>query len=128
MLIDNRTMDHTPLQLRRLRDREAAQLPPIREVIRGTLIRYRLTCGQKRCRCHTSRRRRHGPYWYVSVSEGGKKKMVLIPQEHLATVQRGLSVYAKWWKGLCRISNLNLALVKVRARRPRGRRGRARIE
>jgi hypothetical protein len=105
----------TPPQLERLRDHEVAQLPPMSVVIRGTLIRYLLPCGQRRCRCHTSKRYRHGPYWYVAVSEGGKKRMVLIPPEHLAHVKRGLSVYARLWEGLCRISNLNLALVKARS-------------
>jgi len=57
-----------------LRRQETDKLPPWDTIIRGTLLRYRLTCGKPTCRCHRSKQYRHGPYWYVWVALKGKKR------------------------------------------------------
>ena len=87
--------------------------PPLQEVIRGTLLRYRLTCGNPRCRCRRHPRYRHGPYWYVAVSyPKGRQKRYLLPATEVARAKRGIAAYKKLWEGLCRISEINLALLK----------------
>ena len=99
-----------------LRHQETGKLPPWDHVIRGTLLRYRLTCGKPTCRCHRSKQYRHGPYWYVGVAlKGKKRKMALIPPSQLPLVRRGISAYNRLWKSLCRISDLNLTLIKAGA-------------
>jgi hypothetical protein len=45
-----------------LRRQETGKLPPWDTIIRGTLLRYRLTCGKPTCRCHRSKQYRHVPY------------------------------------------------------------------
>lgn len=106
-------MTTSSAHLIRIRDREIAKLPPWTRVIRGTLMRYYLTCGKPSCRCHRSKRYRHGPYWYVGISDGGKKRMLLVPARQAAKVKEGISTYARLWKRLCRISEINLALLKA---------------
>lgn len=84
------------------------------EVIRGTLLRYLLTCGKPQCRCHRSARDRHGPYWYVAVSyAGGRQRRYLIPRAHVARARRGIAAYRRLWAGLCRISEINLELFRL---------------
>jgi hypothetical protein len=96
------------------RRQEAAQFPPVEEVIRGTLLRYLLTCGKPTCRCHRSPKDRHGPYWYVAVSyAGGRQRRYLIPSVHVGRARRGIQVYKRVWAGLCRISEINLELLKL---------------
>jgi len=102
--------NHSNLHL--ARNREIGKLPPWSQIIRGTLKRYRLTCGKPACRCHASKRFRHGPYWYVAVSHEGKKKLALIPAKQAARIRRGIEAYHKLWKGLCRISEINLKEAK----------------
>jgi len=93
-----------------------AGLPAWAEVIRGSLVRYYLTCGKKSCRCHRSRDNRHGPYWYVSVPAGkGRNKSYLVAHAQVADAKRGTAAYKKLWKELCRISDANLALLRAGA-------------
>ena len=94
------------------RDREIAKVPPWSRVVRGTLVRYHLTCGKRSCRCHRAKRYRHGPYWYLAVSTQGKKRMALIPSKQVPQIKKGISAYAQLWKRLCRISEINVALLK----------------
>lgn len=95
------------------RTREAANAPPLVDVIRGTLLRYRLTCGNPDCRCHRSRRRRHGPYWYIGVSYAkGRQRRYLLPAGQVPQAKRGIAAYKKLWEKLCRISELNLQILK----------------
>jgi hypothetical protein len=91
-----------------------AGLPPWENIIRGTLMRYFLPCGKAGCRCHKARRYRHGPYWYVAVSygKGRRQKMIMIPPGKRREVERGIRGYKSLWEKLCRISELNLELVK----------------
>lgn len=96
------------------RDRLITKLPLWSVVIRGTLVKYRLTCGNPNCRCHQDKRFRHGPYWYVTVSyAAGKQKRYLISARRLARARQGIAAYKRMWKGLNRISELNLALLKA---------------
>ena len=102
-------------RLMAIRDKKAAKLPAVREVIRGTLKRYYLTCGNHGCRCHRSKEYHHGPYWYVCVSyKGGGQKRYLIHRGQLQQVRQGVLAYERLWQGLCQISDINLKLVKLK--------------
>lgn len=95
------------------RDRRAANAPHLNDVIRGTLLRYYLTCGNRGCRCHRSRRYRHGPYWYVAVSYPGRRqRRYLLPAGQVSQARRGIAAYKKLWESLCRISEINLDLLR----------------
>jgi hypothetical protein len=96
------------------KSKETAGAPALGEVIRGTLLRYRLTCGNLDCRCHKSKRYRHGPYWYVGVSYAkGRQRRYLLREDQVQRAREGIAAYKKLWKALCRISEINLALLKT---------------
>lgn len=96
------------------RRRIAAKAPPLEDVIRGTLLRYHLTCGNEGCRCRRLPRQRHGPYWYVAVSYAkGRQKRYLLPATEVSRAKRGIAAYKKLWDSLCRISEINLALIRT---------------
>lgn len=100
--------------LRAAMGRLATKAPPLQEVIRGTLLRYHLTCGNQGCRCRRSVRHRHGPYWYVAVSYAkGRQRRYLLPARQVPAAKRGITAYERLWKSLCRISEINLALLKM---------------
>ena len=110
-----RNKKESPARLLAARRREAAKAPPVVDVIRGTLLRYLLTCGKATCRCHRSVRNRHGPYWYVAVSYArGRQRRYLLPAAHVPRARRAIAAYKKLWAALCRISEINLALLKLR--------------
>lgn len=107
----------SPYQLMLLRKQQIAKLPPWTRLIRGSLVRYYLTCGNPNCRCRKGQRYRHGPYWYVTVSyAAGKQKRYLISARQARRAREGIAAYKCIWKGLCRISELNLALLKADGR------------
>jgi hypothetical protein len=82
-----------------------AQLPNWPDLIRGSLVRYFLTCGQKTCRCHQGEK--HGPYWYLSVNQAGKTRMRKLQDHQVTAVRRALKNYNRWWKTCLKIFELN---------------------
>ncbi len=47
----------------------------------GTVVRQRLTCGNKNCSCHQDERNRHGPYAYWSTKVRGRTVSRLLSSE-----------------------------------------------
>ena len=47
----------------------------------GTLLRQKLTCGNKNCSCHQDKRKRHGPYPYWSTKVKGRTVSRLLSSE-----------------------------------------------
>lgn len=101
-----------PRRLLLARHREIAKISPWTRIIRGTLQCHYGPCGKRACRCRKSKRHHHGPYWYVAISTAGKKERVLIPAHQALGAKEAIAAYNKLWKGLCRISEINLALLK----------------
>src|SRR6202162_6355307 len=56
------------LALRQRRLGLAKQLPPVTEVLRGSLVQRYVTCGNPACKC--AKGERHGPLWYLTVTLG----------------------------------------------------------
>ena len=54
------------LALRKRHEGLAKVLPPLSEILRGSLMQRYLTCGNPSCKC--ARGERHGPVWYLSVT------------------------------------------------------------
>lgn len=99
------------------RAKEIKTLPDWHKVIRGTLMKYYLTCGNKGCHCHKENGG-HGPYWYISVNFGiGKQKMYLIDKKQLRETREGIKAYNQLWDKLCRISTLNIELLKLKGKK-----------
>jgi hypothetical protein len=109
----NKTNEDDRSKLINSRMLEIARLPAWYGIIRGTLMRYYRTCGNKGCHCYQSKSRRHGPYWYLSITwQGGKQKLYAIKPEKVAEVRKGIAAYKRLWKSVYRIAELNLALLK----------------
>jgi len=86
-------------------------MPSWEEVIRGTVCKYYLTCGNKKCRCRAKKEYRHGPYYYLSYGDKGKTKMRLLPIEIKKKVLYCVKQYEKMWKKLCKISQINTEIL-----------------
>ena len=62
------------------------------KLIRGSLIERATRCGNPNCRCQKGRR--HGPYFYLSVTLGvGKTKTYYVPAGKAGQVRRGIEAY-----------------------------------
>jgi len=94
------------------RDRVVQQLPPLTEVVRGSLVERRLRCGKPTCHCARGEGHR---VWYLTVSFArGRTEQVTVPPALVPAVQRWLANYHRWWDGLEEVSAINRELLRQR--------------
>jgi uncharacterized protein DUF6788 len=99
------------LALRNRRERLTKLLPPLREVLRGSLTERYLTCGKPDCKC--ARGERHGPVWYLSVSlDQAHRTGSTVPSQQLEQVRRWIENYHRVKDRLEKISDINRELLR----------------
>jgi hypothetical protein len=111
-------------QLKEMRERLIKETPSLKEVIRGSLRKNYLTCGNPRCRCR--KEGGHGPYWYLQVKTKGKNKMYYLPDEKAKEeIEQGITQYNKLWDILCKTSEINIRLLvpKTKKRKRKNAKG-----
>lgn len=97
-----------------LRRRIVRVLESGRALYRGSLIRYSRTCGHPRCRCgrgqpHTG--------WALSFSQGGKTRVVYLPDDLRGKAARGLRDYKGLLARLEEVVAADVAELQAQARR-----------
>jgi uncharacterized protein DUF6788 len=108
------------LALRERRKGLAQQLPPVTEILRGSLVERYVTCGNPACKC--ARGERHGPIWYLTVTLGpGRTTGGIVPEENLAEVRGWIENYHKVKDHLEKISDINRELLRRQRARQRKR-------
>ena len=104
------------LALRKRRESFARLLPPLREILRGSLMERYLTCGKPNCRC--ARGERHGPVWYLSVTlDQAHRTGSTVPSSQVEQVRRWIENDHRLKERLEKISEINRELL----RRDKGR-------
>jgi|SRR5215467_1230507 len=99
------------LALRQRRKGLALQLPPVTEILRGSLVERYVTCGNPACKC--ARGERHGPIWYLTVTLGkGRTTGGIVPAEKVAEVRGWIENYHKLKDHLEKISDINRELLR----------------
>ncbi len=89
-------------------------LPPLKEIIRGTLLLRYMTCGNKNCKCHKGEK--HGPYHYLTVNyPQGKIKCIKIADQDVKRVKKWQKNYKRIKNILEKISNFNLASLEKKS-------------
>jgi hypothetical protein len=92
-------------------------LPPLRDILRGSLTERYLTCGKPDCRC--ARGERHGPVWYLSVSlDQSHRSGTTVPASQVTEVRRGIESYHRVKEHLEKISDINREFLR-RAKAPK---------
>jgi hypothetical protein len=99
------------LALRSRREGLSKLLPPLREVLRGSLMKRYLTCGKPDCKC--ARGQRHGPVWYLSVTlDQSHRTGTTIPADQIEQVRRWIENYHRVKERLEKISDINRELLR----------------
>lgn len=99
------------LALRERRQGLAKLLPPVTEILRGSLVERYVTCGNPSCKC--ARGERHGPMWYLTVTLGpGRTTGGIIPEEKVAQVRSWIENYHKLKEHIEKISEINRELLR----------------
>lgn len=106
----------------RQRRQGLARLPPVAEILRGSLMERYVTCGNPSCKC--TRGERHGPTWYLSVTLGpGRATGSIISAAKVDEVRGWIENYHRLKEQLEKISDINRELLR-RERAQQRKRGR----
>jgi len=104
------------LALRKRREGLVRLLPPLGEILRGSLMERYLTCGKSACKC--ARGERHGPVWYLSVTlDQSHRAGRTIAADQVEQVRGWIENYHRVKQHLEKISNINRELLHRRKRR-----------
>lgn len=98
--------------LTRRRERLLAKLPPLDEVLRGSLVERSVRCGKPSCRCASGEL--HSAVYLSVTHRGGRTEQISIPRELIGTVRDGIAVYQQWWEILEQVSAINRDLLRQR--------------
>jgi hypothetical protein len=97
--------------LRRRHQALLRQLPPLKAILRGSLIERYKRCGKPGCKCAESPG--HGPKYYLSVSRpGSRPQMDYVPQEEHAQAAEFAANYHRAREILEAISEINRELLR----------------
>jgi hypothetical protein len=111
----HKTSDFGQLSTRQLvarRRRLAGRVLDLNVVLTGSLVSQSRRCGKAGCRCITGDP--HGPYTYLSTSEGGGAGLRYVPAEQVKVVTRRLKQTAALRTVLAEISAINTELLARR--------------
>ncbi len=94
------------------RRRLLAKLPPLDEVLRGSLVERLVRCGKASCRCASGEL--HAAVYLSVTHRGGRTEQISLPRELVTSVRNGIAVYQKWWEILAQVATVNRDLLRQR--------------
>ena len=98
----------TVRQLRERRARLVRQLPDLQATLHGAVQHQMRQCGEPGCRCAAGER--HGPYLYLAVRIGSRRRLLYVPTDAAATIERHVKTTGRIESALEEISAINLEL------------------
>lgn len=109
--------------MKRLLDRRRRllkRLPPLEEVLRGSILRRTLRCGKPGCHCAEGDGH---PAVYLSVTfPGGRTEQISLPPDLVPQAEAWVANYHTWWTVLEAVSAINRDLLRAARTRSRSRR------
>ena len=87
------------------------ELATLSHLLHGSWVERYSVCSRAGCKCR--RGERHGPRRYLVVSEDGRQRQKYVPNSQVEAAQKGLAQDRRLQKIAARITQLNLALMKV---------------
>jgi hypothetical protein len=110
------------LALRSRRQGLVKLLPPLAEILRGSLMERYLTCGHPECKC--ARGERHGPVWYLTVTLGpGRTTGATLAVDQVEKVRLWIDNYHRAKENLEKISDINRELLRRERKKPKPEHG-----
>lgn len=109
--------------LNRKRDRILRELPPLSEMVRGSLIERYLRCGKASCHCADRKDKGHRAFYLTVSFAAGHTEQVTVPVSLVPVVRRWVKNYDRWWKAVEDVSSINRELLRRRLlETPKGKR------
>jgi hypothetical protein len=102
----------SPRTLLQRRSEIPKSLPPLEQVLRGSLLRREIRCGKPTCHCASGTGH---PILVLSVTfPGGRTRQVTVPARLASAVETWIGNYRLWWKAIEDISEINRQLLRLR--------------
>ena len=99
--------------LRKRRNALVRRLPPLKSILRGSLIERYKRCGKPGCKCADGPG--HGPKYYLSVSFPGERpQMDYVPQENLDATRALVANFYEVRTALEEVCAINRELLRRR--------------
>jgi hypothetical protein len=96
------------------RRRILAKLPPLEEILRGSVVERVLRCGKPGCHCAEGAGHRAT---YLSVTlAGGRTEQISLPAELVPLARRGVAAYHAWWAAVEKLSAINRDRIREQRR------------
>lgn len=92
-------------------EKELAGVLSRKSLLKGSLVQKYKACNKLGCRC--TRGELHGPFCYLSVSQGGKTKMIFIKKQHWSQAKELSTNYRQWRKRRARIAQINKQILAL---------------
>lgn len=92
------------------RRRVRKDLPPLEEVLRGTVFVRFLRCGKAGCHC-TEGKGHRATYLSVTLPDGRTEQLSL-RAEFVAVVEKWVSNYHAWWAAIEKVSAINREVIR----------------
>lgn len=100
------------LNLLARRRRAARKLPPLEEIVRGSVFVRTLRCGRPGCHCASGEGHRAA---YLSVTlPGGRTEQISLPARLVPLAKRWVANYLTWWDAVEKVSEINRQLLRRR--------------
>jgi len=80
----------------------------------GSLAKQYNVCTKAQCRCKGTPPKRHGPYYQLSFTQGGKSTTRFVRREHLTRIKEELRNYKRLQKLLDKWIGLEMQLSEIR--------------
>jgi hypothetical protein len=102
-----------PDMLRKRRADLIASLPPLQEVMHGSLIARYTRCGKPNCRCANGPG--HGPHWYLSsLGPQGRRRLDYVPDAWTDVVRQRIENHHRVQAILAAVAEINRELMRRR--------------
>lgn len=88
------------------------KLRNIGSIMRGSIVELKLTCSNKKCKCHKDKKHKH-PALYFSVNINSKTKIIYLGKKRLALAKKYNNNYLKLWDIINEMTLINLELTKL---------------
>lgn len=94
------------------RSRIVRSLPPLEELVRGSLVERHLRCGKPYCHC--AKGEGHHVFYLVTSFGRGSTEQITVPVDLVPIVRRWIVHYDAWWDAVEEISAVNRDLLRNR--------------
>jgi hypothetical protein len=94
-------------------------LPPLEEIVRGSVFVRQVRCGKSSCRCASGKL--HRATYLSATFAGGRTEQISLPPELVPVARRWVANYGQWWRAIETISAINRQVLRERRSAGRGK-------